>query len=65
MTPVNLDRNCSLGVFFEPVKENINKKTTKEQKELLKTRLLGSMSLYKGKNLTDVSLESILELSFQ
>ena len=65
MIPVSLAKNCSLGVFLEPVRQNVCESTTEEQKQELKARLLGSLELYKGENLVDISLESILELSFQ
>lgn len=62
MMPVSLAKSCSLGVFYEPLKQNLSENTTFEQKKELKSRLLGSLKAYKGKNLEKLTLEQILEL---
>jgi formate dehydrogenase major subunit len=62
MVPVSLAESCSLGVFYEPLKQNLSGTVAFEQGEELKRCLLGSLRAYKGANLESLTLEQILNM---
>lgn len=62
MIPESLGECCSLGLFLEPVRQSLAGNTAVTDKQALKARLSGSLSMYNGTDLQKLSLEEILEL---
>lgn len=62
MLPCELDKTCSLGMFLPVVKDNNNDNLTPAQRNDIRSRLLGSVDFYNGKDLKNLTFAELLKL---
>jgi NADH dehydrogenase/NADH:ubiquinone oxidoreductase subunit G len=61
MLPCELNKSCSLGMFLPVVKDNVEGLTL-EQRNDIRSRLLGSVDFYNGKDIENLTLDELLGL---
>lgn len=55
MSPLDLRRSCSIGVFYPVLKDNVTNELTFSEKEALFSRIKGNIEFFKG-DINDISL---------
>jgi formate dehydrogenase major subunit len=61
MLPCELNKSCYLGMFLPVVKDNVEGLTL-EQRNDIRSRLLGSVDFYNGKDIEKLTLDELLGL---